>query len=256
MKNHSNTHSASLLVVSLTLCLTLGGEKPTHAQSALPPGTTTGIAVPSLSVGSPPFGGILLQELTSPLFGTNILNTISGTVVSAVFRNPSGFLDFAYQFHFLNTTNIVIDTISLSSFKSVDGVTIAQTSNDIDGAGGLFAQVGAVLQNNFEPAVTTGAFSSANRPNVNGDGINVILLTGVTGNEASYTFLLRTQVTAYTLAGSASVQGGGISAFTSSQGAFIPLAASAPEPTSLALIVLESLTVGMVRRRQKALREA
>ncbi len=120
--------SLSVLAVSATLCLLMGGNA--YAQSPLPPGTTSGIPVPIISAGSPIFGGTLLEEATAPLFGTNILNTISGTVSSAVFRSPSGFLDFAYQFSFLPSTNVVLDSISLSSFTNVTGVAVAHSRLD------------------------------------------------------------------------------------------------------------------------------
>jgi PEP-CTERM motif len=243
--------------LGFSLCLTgalvlgLSSARRAQAQVGLPPGTTTGIPVPIISAGAPPFGGSLIQELSSPIFGTNIVNTISGTVSSAVFRSPAGFLDFAYQFRFDPTTNVVLDAISLSSFKDISGLLIAQTSDDIDGATGLPAESsGGTLQNFFSPATATGSYSSASRANINGNGINATFLTGVTGGESTYTFLIRTQATGYSIGGSASVQGGGISAFTPAQGAFVPLSASAPEPGTLALIVLGGLAVGLGRRRQ------
>ncbi|MBB6050797.1 PEP-CTERM sorting domain-containing protein [Armatimonas rosea] len=239
----------SLLLTS-ALVLGLSSARRAQAQVALPPGTTTGIPVPIISAGAPPFGGSLIQELSSPIFGTNIVNTISGTVTSAVFRSPAGFLDFAYQFRFDPTTNVALDAISLSSFKNIAGLLIAQTSDDIDGAAGLPAEAaGGALQDFFAPATATGSYSSASRSNVNGDGINATFLTGVTGGETSYTFLVRTQATGFSIGGSASVQGGGISAFTPAQGALVPLAASAPEPGTLALIALGALALGVGRRR-------
>ncbi len=78
----------------------------------------------------------------------------------------------------------------------------------------------------------------------------------MTGNESTYTFLVRTQATGYTLGGSASVQGGGISAFNPSQGALIPISTAAPEPGTLALLALGGLAVGSARRRRYALSNA
>lgn len=242
--------------LGFSLCLTgalvlgLSSARRAQAQVGLPPGTTTGIPVPIISAGSPPFGGSLIQELSSPIFGTNILNTISGTVTSAVFRSSAGFLDFAYQFRFDPTTNVALDAISLSSFTNVAGLLIAQTSDDIDGAGLPAEAAGGALQDFFVPATATGSYSSASRANINGDGINATFLTGVTGGESSYTFLVRTQATGFSIGGSASVQGGGISAFTPAQGALVPLATSAPEPGTLALVVLGGLTALRARRRR------
>lgn len=243
--------ASSLRLLLLTGAFVLGADGIRHAkaQIGLPPGTTTGIAFPVISAGAPPFGGTLIQALSSPIFGTNIVNTISGTVSSAVFQSPEGFLDFAYQFRFDTTTNVVLDAISLSSFTKISGLLIAQTAEDIDGATGLPASAsGGALQNFFSSATATGSYSSASRSNVNGDGINATLLTGITGGEKSYTFLVRTLATGYSIGGSASVQGGGISAFTPAQGALIPLTASAPEPGTLVLILLGGLAVGFGRR--------
>lgn len=212
----------------------LSGVAPAFAQAPLPPGTTSDVPVPILATGVPPFGGALLQSVQTVLFGSNGPNTIAGNVTSAVYRTPTGFLDFAYQFTFDPTTNIVIDTISLSSFTRVPGLAVGQTSEDIDGPGGLFL-----------PATATGAFAAANRPNVNGNGINTNLLTGVTRDESTFVFLVRTRTRQFTQAGSASVQGGGISAFTLSPGAFVPVAAAAPEPGSLWLLALGATALAL-----------
>jgi hypothetical protein len=230
------------IVVATTAIAFLTRGNPAFAQTTpLPPGTTFPInPVPTIVTGTPPFGDTLLQEVSSPVFGTNGTNIISGSVRSAAFRNGSGFLDFFYQFAFDGSTNIIVDAISLSSFANVPGVSVGQTAEDVDGAGGLPAQnMGNAIQNNFTLASGTGSFSSASRPNVNGDSINAQFETGVTGGQTSFTFIVRTEATGFSLAGSASVQGGGISAFTVSQGAIAPLPASgvaAPEPSALALV--------------------
>jgi hypothetical protein len=233
--------SAALSSVLFSLATGFAGGRSAFAQSSLPPGTTSGPPVPTISTGTPPFSDTLLQEATSPLFGTNGTNIISGSVTSAAFQNTSGFLDFFYQFTFDNNTNINVNTISLSSFANVPGVLVGQTSEDVDG-GGLPAQnLGGTVQNSFTSATSTGSYSSANRPSVDGDSINATLLTGVTKNQTTFTMVIRTQATGFSLAGSASVQGGGISAFTVSQGAIAPLpvaSATAPEPSPLALLAL------------------
>lgn len=226
-------------------------QVPTPTPAPLPPGTTTGPPVPIVVTGTPPFGGTLIQEIRSPLLGDNGTNFISGFATSAVFRASDGFLDFYYQFAFDNTTNVVVDTISLSSFTSVPGLAVAQTGEDVDGPGGLPAEnQGNAIQNNFTLATVTGSYSSADRPNVNGNGINANLTTGVTRNETSFTFIVRTQARNFSTAGSVSVQGGGISAFTAAQGALSPLADPAPEPGALALLGLGLIAPagGAIRR--------
>lgn len=253
---------ASTATMSLVLGLAVGlaGGKQALAQvTALPPGTTTGIPVPVVATGTPPFGGILLQEVQSTLFGTNGPNTISGTVTSSVFRNGGGTLDFFYQFAFDGNTNIVVNQISISSFAGVTGVGVGQTGEDIDGPGGLAAQdLGGTLQNFYTLASPTGDFLLASRPSLDGDSISAGLRTGVSGNQTTFTFIVRTDVTDYTLAGSASVQGGGISAFNVSQGTIAPVTGSstaAPEPGTLSLLALGMTIVPVVcaiRRRRSS----
>jgi len=193
--------------------------------------------------GTPPFGDTFLQELSAPLFANSTTNTISGVVVSAVYRNGGGTLDFFYQFQFDAATNVLVDNTSMQSFTGVTGVAVAQTAEDIDGAGGLF-KAGTPLE----------SFSSANRPNANGNGINTTLLTGVTGNQNSFTFIVRTSALTFTDTGSVSVQGGGISTFTSGQATLAPLPVSAPEPGSLPLLTAgfaPLAAAGMLLRRRR-----
>lgn len=243
----------------LPLALGMVGGSSAFAQSPLPAGTTSGIPIPIVVAGAPPFGGTLLQSVVSPLFGTNSVNTISGTVTSAAFRNTSGFLDFVYQFSFDSATNINVNAISLSSFTDVPGVAIAQTSEDVDGTGLPAEDLGGTSQDNFTTASPNGSYSSASRANASGDGINATMLTGVTGGQTAFTLIVRTEVTGFSLAGSASVQGGGISAFTASQGAIAPVGiggATAPEPSALTLlslgIVVGTGMGGAMRKRMKA----
>ncbi len=221
---------------------------PAFAQTPLPPGTSSGIPVPTIVTGTPPFGDTLLQEVQSPIFGTNGTNTISGTVTSAAFLNVSGFLDFAYQFAFDSSTTTFVNAISISSFTNVV-VAVGQTDEDVDGPGGLPAQrLGGTIQNNFTLPSASGDFSSANRPNINGDDINATMRFGVTANQRTFAFVVRTEATEFTLAGSASAQGGGISGFTAAQGI---ITAIAPEPTALSLMVLgmAAWVAGGMRRK-------
>ena len=238
--------------VAVMLAAGLMGARQAHAQTALPPGTTADTPVPIITTGTPPFGDTLLQEVQSAVFATNGPNTISGTVTSAAFLNTSGFLDFTYQVAFGAPTNVIVDALSLTSFKGVAGVAVGQTSEDVDGPGGLAAQnMSGTIQNNFTLATSTASFVAASRNNTNGDGINVNFSYGVTGNQSSFTFVVRTNATSYTTNGSASVQGGGISSFTPAHGVIAPVAA-APEPGALSLLSVGIFAaVGSASRRKQ-----
>ncbi len=245
--------TGKVLFLGLAVGLLSGGRA--SAQTPLPPGTAVSVPVPTIVTGTPPFGDTLLRELQSPVFGTNGPNTISGTVTSAAFRNGSGTLDFLYQFAFDALTNINVNTVSITSFQNVGFVAVAQTSEDVDGPGGLPAQdLGGANQNLFTLSSASGSFVNANRPNANGDSINASLSSGVNANQTTFTFVVRTDATEFSLAGSASVQGGGISAFTAAQGAIAPVGIiPAPEPTALSLLALGVVACAVpfraVRRR-------
>jgi hypothetical protein len=234
----------------------------TFAQTSLPPNTPVGVSVPVVSTGNPPappYGGTLLLELDSPISASNGLNTIDGFATSSVFRNTNGTLDFLYQFRFSALTDTTIANVSFASYKDVPNVSVAQTADDIDSATGLPAQnAGGATQNFFSEATPSGvadtSFNFATRQGISGVGINAGLTTGVTGGQTTFTFIVRTDATEYSIFGSTSVQGDGISAFTKTAGAIAPFAvATAPEPGSIALLVsgLLPMVAGLALRRRK-----
>ena len=246
--------AASAAVISVTACATT-----VHAQTSLPPNTPLGVLVPTIPTGVPPFKGTLIFELKSPLFATNGAQNnatiIDGSVISSVFRNSNNTLDFLYQFQFSSLSNATIGSVSIASFKNVADVSVAQTAEDVDGSNGLPAQAnGGVNQNFFTDASSNGSFVSASRPGIDGIGINAGLTTGVTKNQNTYTLIVRTSATDYSLFGSSSVQGDGISAFTTTPGAIAPFAATeAPEPGSIALLATGLLPMagGLALRRRR-----
>jgi len=255
IRKHPITVSVSTALGVVLFSAVMAAETPANAQSALPPGTTSGISVPTISPGVPPFGDTLLLEFQTAVTATNGSNVISGNVTSAVFRSSSGFLDFAYQFTANPSNNVAIGAISIVTFQNVAGLSIAQTSDDIDGSGLAAVDAGGAIQDHFAAGSPTTSFSSASRPNANGDGINTTLTTGVNANTNAYTILVTTQATSYALLGSISVQGGGISAFTGTGGAVSPVplgAESAPEPGALPLLVLAGVgpMLYLVRRKR------
>ena len=96
----------SLLLVRAASATTLTGTVATTPGSTVVPGLTSAAA------------GTLLASLSTPFSFTTTAGTTSGTVVSAVYRNSSGTLDFYYQV--VNDPNSVtaIARVTVASFTT------------------------------------------------------------------------------------------------------------------------------------------
>lgn len=197
---------------------------PAFAQTALPAGSTS-VLVPSVSTGTPPFGGTFVQSATSS-FTALPAGTINATLFSAVYRvggGPGvGTLDFYYQI--VNTSStFAISNGGVNSFANAV-LSVAETSDDVDGAGGSFTSVG------------TSYFLDASRGAGAGPDVNFSFIAGgLASGATSNIFVIRTNATTFTTAGSFSLQGGGNVA-----------AASGPVIAAVPVVVVPEANAGLL----------
>jgi hypothetical protein len=196
-------------------------------------------------VGADPYGDTLIAQLSEPVHDTSTGNTIDGQVISAVYKNSLGTLDFFYQFEFDSLTTTSIFSTSMQSFTNIPGVMIAQTQDKIGGPAGLF----------FTPT-DTGDFALAGRPSVDGNSIDTVLSPGVDHNNSTYIFIARTGALTYEDIGSVAIIGGGIATNSDPGTTFAPIGIpSAPEPGSLELVTIAAaLAVGVLGNRMPSVR--
>jgi hypothetical protein len=114
-----------LLLVRAASATTLTGTVATTPGSTVFPGLTSAAA------------GTLLASLSTPFSFTTTAGTTSGTVVSAVFLNASGTLDFYYQVVNAPTSATAIARVTVAKFTGFTTSTGYRTDG-ASVAGGLF----------------------------------------------------------------------------------------------------------------------
>jgi hypothetical protein len=203
-----------LLVVPSRASAFLAGTTVLVPNSSVIPGDATGDAA-----------GTLLASLSAP-FTTN-LGTTSGTLLTAVYREATGTLDFYYQI--------------VNSPGSTDGIGRETDTN----FAGFQTEVGFRADGSSLPSspFSNGTVlpQTADRSVVgNSVGFNFPIPLNVLPGQTSFVFVISTNATNFTT-GNMSVIDGGV--FSTS--AFRPI----PEPESIALLVIGSIIFGSVRRR-------
>ncbi|MBC8104905.1 MAG: PEP-CTERM sorting domain-containing protein [Cytophagales bacterium] len=208
-----------------------------QAQAPLAPG---GAAVAPPTIAGVPAGSVLQAQQSSPFFAINGGQTISGNLLSAVFANSGGTLDFYYQVTTNADNNSNIGAFSITSFVG-STTDVAQTIADVD-SGGPFT-TGTVLSTLITREST-------------GEGLTFVFQNSIGASTSSYTQVVNTSATNFTLGGQAAILGSGVAQSLSTFViAAVPPSPQAPEPNSLALAATGLIgAMGMVgiRRRRSS----
>lgn len=199
------------------------------------PVTAGGAAVPVPNTTAAQ--GTLLASLLSPYSFSTTAGTTSGTLLAAVYRNPSGTLDFLYQVMNSAGSATALARESDTSFLGF----ATQVAFRTDGAS---LPGGAGFVNGTAGIVPVTADRDASGTTVGFNFVPAPPGTKIPPGTTSAVLVISTDATAYTN-GNASVIDGG----TQTVAAFQPLAATTvPEPATYALFGAGLLAFAGVRR--------
>jgi len=216
----------ALLTVALMLCVPAMQAAPILPSALVTPGGPA-VGVPLTSAAP----GTLLASLVAPFSFTTTAGTTSGTLTSAVYRNPSGTIDFYYQV-FNNLGSVT--ALSRESDTSFTGFqTWVAFRTDVVGPFSATSAGIIPVTADRDASATTVGFNFAPVP----PG------TKIPPGTTSAVLIISTDATAFT-AGNAEVIDGG----TQTVASFQP-SSGVPEPATLALIGGGLLALAAIRRR-------
>ncbi|MDQ6664534.1 MAG: hypothetical protein M3Z23_09085, partial [Acidobacteriota bacterium] len=187
--------NAALLTIAVSVLI------PAAHASFLPGTVPTAAGGPSVNPGNATgsAAGTFLASNVAPFTFTTTAGTTSGTLTSAVFRNPSGTLDFYYQFSDSAASQSDLSRESNTSFTGF----ATQTGYRIDGG----SLPGSVFQNGGVVPVSADRDASGN---VVGFSFTPPSSGKVNPGMFSTVLVISTDATNFTLGNSSLLDGGGV----------------------------------------------
>lgn len=223
VRNFSPFVSRGLTFGALALAALLVSAPSSQAAFITPSAPVTpggpAVGVP-LTTATP---GTLLASMTSPFSFTTTAGTTAGNILSAVFMNPTGTLDFYYQVSNSASSSTALSRESNTAF----GAFLTQVAFRMDGG-----SLGTIFTNGTATAVPVTADRDSSGSTVGFNFVPTPPGTKIPPGQTSPVLVISTNATNYT-AGNAEVLDGG----SATVAAFQPAAATGvPEPATFVLL--------------------